>query len=53
MEIMKLCIPAVKCFILQWYLYLDYMALNGRMSGKWKIGKDLEGSGHGIMKVLS
>jgi hypothetical protein len=31
---------------------LDYMALNGRMTGEQWIAKDLEGSGHGQMKIL-
>jgi hypothetical protein len=32
---------------------LDYTVLNGRMTNKWCIGKDLQGSGHGLTQVLS
>jgi hypothetical protein len=33
--------------------YRGYMASNGRMSGKWRIGKDLARSGRGRNEVLS
>jgi hypothetical protein len=33
--------------------YLDYTALNDRMIDEWWIGKGLEGSGRGLIEVLS
>jgi hypothetical protein len=39
--------------ILLWFQYSDYIASDGRVIDEWWIGKDLGGSSHSVIELLS
>lgn len=49
---MKFCIAAVKCFILGWCLYLRLYGIEEEEESQTINWEGLEGSGHGLIKVL-
>jgi hypothetical protein len=48
-EILYVVISIFVIYFTTFLRNLHYIASNGRVIGEWRIGKDVEGSGHGLI----